>query len=154
MRRLSLEYRSESEEETVRFGERLGRALNSGAVVGLKGPLGAGKTRMTQGIARGMGYGGRVRSPTFALLHLYRGRLPIRHFDLYRLESIDQGTAGEWEEAMEAEGISVLEWADRLPDLLPEDAIWIDLRPAGENRRWIHLATRLPTRALGDWRIR
>jgi tRNA threonylcarbamoyladenosine biosynthesis protein TsaE len=153
MRSLLVEVFSRSEEETVRFGERLGAALRSGAVVGLTGPLGAGKTRLVQGIARGAGYSGRVRSPSFALLHIYRGRLPLRHFDLYRLESIDEGTAGEWEEAMESDGISLVEWADQIPDLIPQDAVRIDLRPVGEGDRILRLRAPLPTRAISHWRL-
>jgi tRNA threonylcarbamoyladenosine biosynthesis protein TsaE len=151
---LTVEAFSHSEEETVRFGERLGAALRSRAVVGLTGPLGAGKTRLVQGIARGAGYAGRVRSPSFALLHVYRGRLPLRHFDLYRLESVDEGTAGEWEEAMEGEGISLVEWADRVPDLLPEEAVWIDLAPTGLQDRTIQIRIPLPSGCLDQWRLR
>ncbi|MBD3161326.1 MAG: tRNA (adenosine(37)-N6)-threonylcarbamoyltransferase complex ATPase subunit type 1 TsaE [Candidatus Eisenbacteria bacterium] len=154
MRRLLFEAVSESEEQTLDLGRRLGAALRTGTVVGLTGPLGAGKTRMIQGIARGAGYAGRVRSPTFALLHLYRGPVPLRHFDFYRLEGIDAGTAGEWEEEMEQEGLSLVEWADRLPDLLPEGAIWIELLPERETRRRITLRGRLPGRELGDWKLR
>jgi tRNA threonylcarbamoyladenosine biosynthesis protein TsaE len=154
MRPLIVEAVSRSEEQTVRFGERLGAALRSRSVIGLTGPLGAGKTRLAQGIARGAGYGGRVRSPSFALLHIYRGRLPLRHFDLYRLDSVDDGTAGEWEEAMEAEGISMIEWADRVPGLLPDNAIWIDLSATSEWHRTIRLRVGLPTSSIGDWIFR
>jgi tRNA threonylcarbamoyladenosine biosynthesis protein TsaE len=154
MRSLFVEAISHSEEETVDFGERLGAALTSRSIVGLTGPLGAGKTRLVQGITRGAGYAGRVRSPSFALLHIYRGRMPIRHFDLYRLESVDDGTAGEWEEAMEEEGISLIEWADRVPGLVPDSAVWIELAPTGERDRTIRLRVALPTAALDAWRIR
>ena len=154
MRPLIVEAISRSEEETVRFGERLGAALRSRSIVGLTGPLGAGKTRLVQGIARGAGYGGRVRSPSFALLHIYRGRIPLRHFDLYRLDSVDDGTAGEWEEAMDAEGISMIEWADRVPGLLPDDAVWIELSVTAEWHRTIRLRVDLPTGSIGDWIFR
>jgi len=153
-RRLLFEAFSDSEDETIRFGERLGASLRSRAVIGLTGPLGAGKTRMAQGIARGAGYSGRVRSPSFALMHLYRGRLPVRHFDFYRLDSIDEGTAGEWEEMLEQDGLSLIEWADRLPEIVPPDAITIDLEPRGESARRIRMRIPLPTGAIGDWRLR
>jgi tRNA threonylcarbamoyladenosine biosynthesis protein TsaE len=154
MRSLRLEAVSRSEAETVRFGERLGAALRSRAVVGLVGPLGAGKTRLVQGIARGAGYSGRVRSPSFALLHIYRGRLPLRHFDLYRPDGIDDGTAGEWEEAMEGEGISLIEWADRVPGFVPDEAVRIELVPTGDQDRTIRLCVPLPTRAIERWSLR
>lgn len=153
MRRLTLEARSDSEEETVRFGERLGAALRSRAVVGLTGPLGAGKTRLAQGIARGAGYAGRVRSPTFALLHMYRGRRSVRHLDLYRISELDPATAGEWEEAMDEEGVSLIEWADRFPGLLPQEAVWVDLQPLAEQTRWIRLRMPLEPPAIDVWRL-
>jgi tRNA threonylcarbamoyladenosine biosynthesis protein TsaE len=154
LRSLALEAYSESEEETVRFGERLGAALRSRAVVGLTGPLGAGKTRLVQGIARGAGYTGRVRSPTFALLHVYRGRQSVRHIDLYRLDRLDPATEGEWEEVMEEEGLSLVEWADRIPGLLPHEAVWVDLQPLGEQIRRIRLRLPLEVPLLDVWRLR
>lgn len=153
MRRLVVEAVSDSEEETMRFGERLGRALRTRAVVGLIGPLGAGKTRLVQGIARGAGYDGRVRSPTFALLHVYSGRLPIRHIDLYRLEQLDEATAGEWEEAMETDGVTLVEWSDRFEDFLPTGAIEITLMPEGPSRRRIVLTIDAPGGSIRDWSL-
>lgn len=152
-RNLLLDVLSRSEEETIRFGERLGASLRSRAVVGLIGPLGAGKTRMAMGLALGVGYQGKVRSPTFALLNLYRGRLPVRHFDLYRLDSIDEATTGEWEELFEQDGLSLIEWADRFPDLAPPDSIMIEMEPEGDFSRRIRLRLHLPSRAIGDWRL-
>ena len=154
MRRLTVEVLSDSEASTLAFGQRLGAALRSRSVVGLTGPLGAGKTRFVQGVARGAGYAGRVRSPSFTLLHIYRGEMPVRHFDFYRLDSLDAGTAGEWEEAMEQEGLSLIEWADRLPDLLPKDAIWIEIAPQRDDRRRIRMIVGLPNCSLGNWRLR
>ncbi len=152
-RGLLLEKLSASEEETIRFGRGLGASLRSGAVVSLIGPLGAGKTRLAAGIARGAGYAGKVRSPTFALLNVYRGVMPVRHFDLYRLDALDPGTFGEWEEMFEEEGLSVIEWADRIPDLVPSDSIAIEIAPRGDSLRQIRLRVGLPTRAIGDWRL-
>lgn len=154
MRTLALEAFSDSEAETVRFGERLGAGLRPRAVVGLTGSLGAGKTRLVAGMARGSGYSGRVRSPTFALMHVYRGRLPLRHFDLYRLDRLDPGTMGEWQEAMEEEGLSFVEWADRVPDLLPPDAVWIDLLPVAAERRRIRVVVPLEPPRIDVWRLR
>lgn len=153
MRRLIVEAVSESEEQTYRFGERLGSALRTRSVIGLVGPLGAGKTRLVQGIAKGAGYSGRVRSPSFALMHLYRGRVPIRHLDLYRLDRLDDGTAGEWEDAMETEGLTVVEWSDRIEGFLPPGALEIVIEPQGATRRRIRLTVLLPSCAIGDWRI-
>ncbi|MBM3286898.1 MAG: tRNA (adenosine(37)-N6)-threonylcarbamoyltransferase complex ATPase subunit type 1 TsaE [Candidatus Eisenbacteria bacterium] len=153
MRLLTLDAVSDSESQTLRFGERLGAALRSRAVIGLTGPLGAGKTRIVQGLARGIGYAGRVRSPSFTLLNVYRGKAPLRHLDLYRIDALDDGTAGEWEEAMEEEGFTAIEWADRMPDLLPAEAIWLDLQPESSGRRRIRLRLALPSPMLDVWRV-
>jgi tRNA threonylcarbamoyladenosine biosynthesis protein TsaE len=79
--------------------------------------------------------------------------MPVRHFDLYRLDSLDEGTAGEWEELLEEEGVSLIEWADRIPDLVPTDSITIEMEPSGEFGRWIRVRVPLPNRAIGDWRL-
>lgn len=154
MRRLRFETVTLDEAQTIRVGERLGGALRDGAALGLIGALGAGKTRLTQGIARGAGYAGRVRSPSFALMHVYRGRLEIRHLDLYRLDDLDAGTAGEWEEAIDAGGISIVEWADRIPDLLPAEAIRIFIEAEGASRRRIRMEFPVPPACLDHWRLR
>ena len=153
MRHLILDAITECEDQTLRLGERFGAALRDRAVVGLIGTLGAGKTRLAQGIARGAGFDGRVRSPSFALLHIYRGRRLIRHIDLYRLDRLDDGTAGEWEEMFDTDGISLIEWADRIPELLPPEAIRVEIQIEGETRRRIRIAAPLPGRVLADWRI-
>jgi tRNA threonylcarbamoyladenosine biosynthesis protein TsaE len=154
MRRLTFESFTDSEAATIRFGEQLGAALRSGAVIGLTGPLGAGKTRLVQGMARGAGYAGRVRSPTFALMHVYSGRMPVRHFDLYRLDDLDSATMGEWQEAMEEFGVSFVEWADRVAGLLPEEAIRIDLVPVLPERRRIRLVLPLDPPPIDVWSLR
>lgn len=101
-------------EETEALGEEWGRAANSGWVLGLTGELGAGKTRLVKGLARGLGITARVLSPTFALVHSYTGgRLPLFHLDLYRLETPAQILAAGLEEYLEPQGVTVIEWAER-----------------------------------------
>ena len=110
---------SRSPEETLAFGERWGREAQRGWVIGLSGDLGAGKTQLVKGIARGIGSPERVHSPTFALLNEYRGgRLPLFHIDLYRLNNRDEVIAAGLEEYLvHPEGITVVEWIERwLPD--------------------------------------
>lgn len=105
---------SHSPEETQALGETWGRAATSGLVIGLSGDLGAGKTQLTKGIARGLGITARVHSPTFALVNQYdTGRLPLFHVDLYRLETADQIIAAGLEEYFHPAGVSVIEWAER-----------------------------------------
>jgi tRNA threonylcarbamoyladenosine biosynthesis protein TsaE len=106
---------SRSPEETVAFGERYGREAQHGWVIGLTGDLGAGKTQIVKGIARGLGSPARVHSPTFALLHEYGGgRVPLFHLDLYRLNNPQEiAAAGLEEYLLTPSGVSVVEWIDR-----------------------------------------
>ena len=107
-------YISHSPEETAALGEAWGRAATSGLVIALSGDLGAGKTQLAKGIARGLGVTDRVHSPTFALVNEYRGgRLPLFHVDLYRLETSDQIIAAGLEEYFHPTGVAVIEWAER-----------------------------------------
>ncbi|HWF19881.1 MAG TPA: tRNA (adenosine(37)-N6)-threonylcarbamoyltransferase complex ATPase subunit type 1 TsaE [Verrucomicrobiae bacterium] len=105
---------SNSPEATLAFGEEWGRAAASGWVIGLSGDLGAGKTQLAKGIARGLGFAGRVHSPTFTLLNQYEGgRLPLFHVDLYRLKTSDQIIAAGLEEYFHPDGVSIIEWPER-----------------------------------------
>ena len=116
---------------TRAVGEAIGEYASPGDVYLLTGPLGAGKTCLVQGIARGLGVPGYARSPTFVLVTRYRGRLTLHHADLYRIEQ----SAEAWDLGLEdvvAAGQDVLavEWADRAPDIFPPDALWIELNYA------------------------
>ncbi|EKP94565.1 tRNA (adenosine(37)-N6)-threonylcarbamoyltransferase complex ATPase subunit type 1 TsaE [Thermaerobacter subterraneus] len=126
-----------SAEAMERLGEGLAAALAPGDWIALTGPLGAGKTTLVRGLARGLGYRGRVASPTFTLVHLYRGRLPLYHLDLYRLEGEEALRDVVDPAEMEASGAVVVEWADRAPGWIPAGALWLELAPlpAGEGRR-------------------
>ena len=116
------EYISKSEEETVQLGMRLARLLNKGDIICLFGELGAGKTIFTKGIAKGLNIDSKdIISPTFVLLNEYRGRWPLYHFDLYRLEDPQQILAIGYEEFFFGNGVTVVEWADRLKTLLPKE---------------------------------
>ncbi len=106
---------SHSPTETEALGETWGRAAQNGLVIGLCGDLGAGKTQLVKGLARGLGITTRVHSPTFALVNIYAGgRLTLFHLDLYRLETREQIRAAGLEEYLEPTGVTVVEWAERL----------------------------------------
>jgi tRNA threonylcarbamoyladenosine biosynthesis protein TsaE len=107
---------SHSPEETAALGRRFAETIEPGALLGLRGDLGAGKTEFVRGLARGLGYTGRVHSPTFALLNEYRGgRLPIYHIDLYRLETAREiESAGLDDFYYQIDGVTLIEWVDRL----------------------------------------
>ncbi|MCB9463108.1 MAG: tRNA (adenosine(37)-N6)-threonylcarbamoyltransferase complex ATPase subunit type 1 TsaE [Candidatus Eisenbacteria bacterium] len=121
-----LVWRTRSEEETVSLGRALALALVPPVWVGLTGPLGAGKTRLVQGIADGLHYPGRVRSPTFVLENRYAASVPIVHQDLYRLSDVDEEILAGWEENVDA--IVLVEWAERA-DERPERAVSIEITP-------------------------
>jgi tRNA threonylcarbamoyladenosine biosynthesis protein TsaE len=105
---------SHSAEETLALGEAWGRAAATGLVIALSGDLGAGKTQLARGVARGLGVSDRVHSPTFTLVNEYGGgRLPLFHIDLYRLESPEQIVTAGLEEYFHPAGVSVVEWAER-----------------------------------------
>ncbi len=126
------------EEATEAFGEDLGRAARPGDVVCLCGALGAGKTRLVAGMARGLQSAARVTSPTFSIVHEYvDGRAPLFHFDFYRLEGPEELWALGWEEYLDREGVVAVEWADRFPELIPGGASWWRLEQAGGDRRRI-----------------
>jgi tRNA threonylcarbamoyladenosine biosynthesis protein TsaE len=114
---------SRSEEETKRLGSVVASHAGASSVIGLLGELGTGKTRLVEGAARGEGYGGRVRSPTFTLMNVYEGRRPVYHFDLYRLDTAADREVDEWAEVWEAGGLAFIEWADRL-DTVPRGPRW------------------------------
>ncbi len=104
----------------IAFGEQLAGFLRDGDVVALVGDLGAGKTHITQGIAKGLGYDTEVTSPTFALVNEYVSvRSEVIHFDLYRLELPEELLEIGWEEYLEREAVLIVEWADRFPELMP-----------------------------------
>ena len=121
-----------SPEETQRLGCAVGERARPGDVYLLSGPLGAGKTCFTQGLARGIGVEGYVRSPTFVLMTRHRGRLTLHHIDLYRIGSPEEAWDLGLDEQLFDSGVCVIEWAERAEELLPEDALWLEFS-YGEN---------------------
>ena len=128
---------STSPEDTQALGERLGRDLAPGAVVACVGELGAGKTCFLQGLARGLGVTGAVTSPTFVLINQYRGRLPVYHLDAYRTDSLAEVVDLGLEEMLHGDGVTVIEWADKVAGLLPADAITVTIAGLGDEPRQI-----------------
>lgn len=133
-----MEYLSHSPEETEAIGEALAKQLKPDTVVALRGGLGMGKTAFTRGLARGLGYTGRVTSPTFTIVNEYSGKTPLFHFDMYRLGSEDELFDIGWDDYLTRGGVCAVEWSERMADLLPEDAIIVSIaRGEGENERVI-----------------
>ena len=135
-----MEIISRSPAETEALGEQLGRAAQRGLVIALSGELGAGKTQLVKGLARGLGIAARVHSPTFTLVNEYAGgRLKLFHLDLYRLESSAQILAAGLEEFLQPDGVAVVEWAERIYDLrfTIDDLRKVQIEIVGETERKI-----------------
>ncbi len=121
---------------TLNWGRELAASLNAGDVVALCGNLGAGKTQATKGIVEGLGSHAAVTSPTFTLVHEYAdGRLPIFHFDFYRMERAEEVLTVGWDEILDEPGVVIVEWADLFPDLLPPHARWFQFTAQADGSR-------------------
>lgn len=122
-----MEYLSHSPEETEAIGEALATQLKPNTVVALRGGLGMGKTAFTRGLARGLGYRGRVTSPTFTIVNEYNAPLPLFHFDMYRLGSEVELFDIGWDDYLGRGGVCAVEWSERMAELLPKDAILVTI---------------------------
>ena len=132
-----MEYITASPEETEALGKRFAETLLPGDVIAFYGDLGAGKTAFTRGIADGLGISERVTSPTYTIVNEYlSGRLPLFHFDLYRLSSSDDLFDIGWEDYLERGGVCAVEWSERAPDAL-EQSIRVDIRRIDDQKRRI-----------------
>jgi tRNA threonylcarbamoyladenosine biosynthesis protein TsaE len=136
--------RSTSVAETVALGERLGRVAERGDLLCLWGDLGAGKTQLAKGIARGLDVDATVNSPTFILMNEYAGRLPLFHVDLYRLVDAADALAGGVIDDRQIEGVTVVEWPDRMGDVLPAGRLDVVIDGSGEEPREIEVVTTDP----------
>lgn len=129
-------------EETQRIAAALAKVVVPGTVIALEGDLGAGKTHFTQGLARGLGVGEAVTSPTFNVMSVYdQGRLPLYHFDLYRLEDALELEDIAFYDYVEADGVSCIEWAAKFPEEIPAQALWISITTREDNVRSIEVRT-------------
>ena len=132
-----MEYLCRSEAETEALGARLAAVLSPGDVVAYRGGLGMGKTAFTRGLARGLGYSGRVTSPTFTIVNEYEGgRLSLFHFDMYRLEDADSLFDIGWEDYLDRGGVCAVEWSENVRDALPPDAVTVTIARCPENDGW------------------
>lgn len=143
-----MEWQSFSPTETTRIGRELGKGLPPGAIVCLFGDLGAGKTTFVKGVRQGLLEASihtpeiensEVTSPTFTYLNIYPGAVPLYHFDLYRLRDADEFLSMGFEEFLHGQGISCLEWSEKIAPLIPSDALCVTLRHLGPEERLINL---------------
>ncbi|MGY0694892.1 tRNA (adenosine(37)-N6)-threonylcarbamoyltransferase complex ATPase subunit type 1 TsaE [Virgibacillus sp. FSP13] len=132
------EFKTHSEQETIKLAERLAVLLKPGDVITLEGDLGAGKTTLTKGIARGLGVTRTVNSPTFTIIKEYVGELPLYHMDVYRLEDSDEDIG--FSEYFNGEGISIVEWAQFIEDFLPHERLNINITYLDDHSRLLAFA--------------
>ncbi|MCM8778578.1 MAG: tRNA (adenosine(37)-N6)-threonylcarbamoyltransferase complex ATPase subunit type 1 TsaE [Candidatus Omnitrophica bacterium] len=131
---------TESERDTQKLGERLGKNLKAGDILALVGELGSGKTVLVKGIAQGLGIpSSLINSPSFVLIREYPSSLNLYHFDLYRLKDPREIESLGWEEYRDKRGVLVIEWADRMEKLLPDEYLYIGIEILDEKRRKINL---------------
>ena len=132
-----MEFLTNSPRETEAVGERLAQALRPGTVIAYCGDLGAGKTAFTRGLARGLGCTETVTSPTYTIVNEYlSGRLPLFHFDMYRLRSADDLFDIGWEDYLDRGGVCAVEWSENVAEAM-ENAIYVRIEKTGEESRWI-----------------
>lgn len=128
------QFQTSSPEETELLGQKIGARLKGGEVLALFGSMGAGKTVLTRGIARGLGVAEGVSSPTFALVHEYDGRLKIYHFDMFRVESWDDLYSTGFFDFLDSGAVLIVEWSENIENALPESAVRIRLAPGRTER--------------------
>jgi len=132
-----MDYISKSADETIKIGVQIGESINEPCVIALRGGLGAGKTCITSGIAKGLGYNGETNSPTFSIVNEYKGgRLPIYHFDMYRIATWDDLEGVGFFDYLDT-GVLIIEWSENIENALPKDTQVITLTVIDENTREI-----------------
>ena len=137
-------FQSKNTHDTLRFGKRMRKRLQRGDVVALVGELGAGKTHLIKGLAAGVRGGSPedISSPSYTLIHEYPGEIPFYHIDLYRLEIETEAEDLGLDEYFQSQGVTAVEWADKIPSFLPEEVIWIHVCCTGEHSRSIQVTPR------------
>jgi tRNA threonylcarbamoyladenosine biosynthesis protein TsaE len=129
---------SNSPAETEALGREFARKIDKGDIIALQGELGAGKTHFVKGFVAGIGSGAEVTSPTFTLIHEYSGgRLSVYHFDFFRIEDRQSVERLGLDEYFCGDGVSIIEWADKFPELIPSGAVWVSFAMESETRRTI-----------------
>ena len=127
-----------SSEAMIELGEKIGKLLRPNDIITLAGDLGAGKTTLTKGIAKGLDIKAIVNSPTFTIMKIYDGRLRLFHLDVYRIENVADDF--ELEEYFEEGGVCVIEWATNIQDILPDKVLDIEIKDLGDNRRVLKIS--------------
>lgn len=135
VRNLEIIFTCKNENETTKLATKLGQILKPGDVVALEGDLGAGKTTFTKAVAKALGVARNVNSPTFTIMKMYLGRMPLYHFDVYRITDADEDLG--FEEYFFGEGVCIIEWAHLIKSQLPDELLTILIKRTGETEREI-----------------
>jgi len=136
-------FQTQSIEQTEKLGQSLGKTLGKGDFIALTGDLGAGKTAFTKGIALGLGISDDITSPTFTIINEYPGPVPLAHMDVYRLKNLDELENIGFDDYLDGY-VVVMEWADKVKELLPDDVLWIDFKVLDDFRRQIRFISKSP----------
>ena len=134
-----LDFLTRSTAETESVGEALGKKLQRGTVVAFRGGLGMGKTAFIRGLARGLGFSGRVTSPTFTIVNEYEGTIPLFHFDMYRLPGADALYEIGWDDYLDRGGVCAVEWSENVAEAMPDDAIYVTIERHESHDDWRHI---------------
>ena len=134
-----LTFTTKSEEETIELGRKIGRLLKKGDIIAMQGTLAAGKTTITKGIAQALGITDTITSPTFCLISEYYGRMPLYHFDVYRLEGTEDFINLGADDMLYGDGVSIIEWSEKIMDELPSRTIVLRLTPQDDGSRLIEI---------------
>lgn len=126
-----------NQKELEKIAEKLGKLVTSGDIICMSGDLGAGKTTFTQSFAKGLSIEDYITSPTFTLINEYNGRIPLYHFDVYRINNIMDMEDLGYEEYFYGAGVCVIEWANLIEEVLPSNYLWIEIKVTGQQSREI-----------------
>ena len=136
---MTLVFNSKSAEETIALGEKIGALLTAGDIIAMEGTLGAGKTTITKGIAKSLLIADDITSPTFCLVSEYLGKMPLYHIDVYRLDGAEDFQGLGVEDMLYGDGVSVIEWSEKIKGELPKHTITLRLEPQSDGSRTITL---------------
>ncbi len=136
-----MQFISHNTEETIEIGKKIGQMCKSGTVISLRGSLGAGKTVIAKGIAQYFNIEDAIVSPTFTIIQEYDGDLPLYHMDLYRISGCDEFEMLGGEEMLYGNGVTLIEWSEKIEEMLPDDTIYIDIKILENLDREITLTT-------------
>ena len=134
-----LTFTTHSAEETILLGNKIGRKLKPGDIIAMQGTLAAGKTTITKGIAQALGIDDTITSPTFCLISEYYGKMPLYHMDVYRLDGIEDFVNLGTDDMLYGDGISIIEWSEKIMSELPKRTIVLKITPQEDNSRLIEI---------------